>query len=490
MRNMKKKCSGQALQQSLVRPCSLQAGQAAILIIFVIGMVSLLIGMSLSKTGFQESMMGRSIAGSTKAFYVANSGIEDAFYRIQTLGYAEEDDYTLDVGEGSAKVTIKTISVSDEEDVVEVTVREIISVGKYGNFVRRIRVIAQNTVIAPDFTRFIQAGDGGIEIGQRVKITSSGADQVNIYSKSFVRGRNNGSESGCDSPISTTNIDGNVFAVGSIERLSNGTGPCITGNAYAGNLYECRIFGQGFSGSEDSFDCPYDACDPATDPDCKIPEERPLPDIGVSYIEDHLTRHAETVWPGNCEIGGSSDCSIESEDGTPMIGNMIIEGNLETRSNSALYLSGPVWVKGDVTLESNQTISLDPASEDDTSLIILADGRITADANTRFTSDDNKFLLVASKYVNGILGDPETICEGSAGNAVTINPNVQSILFYAINGCAYVAPTAAQAFLGAILAQGVIIDNNVEIIYNPALKDAEFFLNEGGSWQILSFTEI
>lgn len=489
MRNMKKKRSGHILRQGLVRSCSLQAGQAAILIIFVIGMVSLLIGMSLSKTGFQESMMGRSIADSIRAFYAANSGIEDAIYRIQ-MGYSEEDNYTLNVGEGSAKVTIKTISASEEDDVVEVTEREIISVGRYGNFIRRIRVTAQNTVIAPDFTRFIQAGDGGIEIGQRVKITSSGADEVNIYSKSFVRGRDNGSESSCDNPVSTTNIDGNVFAVGSIERLSNGKGPCITGNAYAGNLYECRIFGQGFSNSEDSFDCPYEPCDPGIDPDCKVPDERPLPDIGVSYIEDHLTEHAETVWSGNCEIGGSFDCSTVSEDGTPTIGNIIIQGDLETRSNSALYLSGPVWVRGDVTLESNQTISLDPANEEDTSLIILADGRITADANTHFTSDDNKFLLMASKYVNGTLSNPETICEGAAGNAVTINPNVQSILFYAINGCAYVAPTASQAFLGAILAQGVIIDNNVQMIYDPALKDAEFFLNENGGWQILSFTEM
>ena len=476
-------------------------GQAAILIVFVIGMVGLLIGMSLSKTGFAESIMGRGIAGSTYAFYVANSGIEDAFYKIQKyedsdeegigFGYPTPVSYSLSVGEGTSKITI-----SGERGE-----REITSVGTYRNYVRKIHVTAYNTTIRPEFTRIIQAGRGGIEMENNIRIV--GRDKVtgiefpvDIHSNSYILGRNNGTDgrSDCDSPTATTQIDGNAYAVTYIGALGNGSGPCIDGNAFAESINECRIYGSFYSSNEDvsQAECPHDPenwCNPEDDPDlCKAPQEIPLPDIEVEKIHQYL-EDQNTLHEGDCTIGETINCYSLSDDGTPTIGDIIITGNLDTTSNSTIYLSGPVWVQGDVLLRSNQTISLDPEVVDITSLIILASGKITSNSNITFTSVDSSFLLLASEYED-YMDINTSMCDESDGNAITIDANVQGILFYAINGCALVNPVAGKEYFGAIIAQAVKLENNVHLAYDPALEDAEFILGRDGRWQISSFTEL
>lgn len=468
----------------------LYKGQAAILIIFVIGMVGLLIGMSLSKTGFGESIMGRGVAASTYAFYVANSGIEDAFYKIQAsedeeFGNPGPENYTLEVGEGIAKITVRT---DGDERVIE-------STGQYKNFIRKIRVVAYNTTITPDFARIIQAGTGGIEIGNTVNIL--GRDKftgiqfpVSIYSNSFVRGTRNGnnSEPNCDSPNANTQIYGNVYAVTEIEKINPGTGPCIDFDAFAGSLKECRIYGKAYSadGIISNVTCPYnELCDPLLDPEtCKAPEVIPLPNIGANLIKQYLQTHGE-YFDGNCTIGGANDCSTVI-DGRNILGNMIIDGDLDTVSNQTFYLKGPVWVTGDARFRSNQTINLDPEISDETSLIILTSGKIITESNVVFTSDGYSFLLLASEHPNNL----PNMCNDTEDIAITISANVQSILFYAIKGCALVNPSAGNEFYGAIIAEGVKIENNVDLVYDPTLQDASFFLREGGGWQISSFTEL
>lgn len=458
-------------------------GQAAILIIFVIGMVGLLIGMSLTKTGFGESLMGRGAVDSTNAFYVANSGIEDAFYKIQELdyGYPSPGTYILQVGDGEAKITV---SGTRDERVIE-------SVGKYDRFVRKIRVATYNTEIRPGFPRAIQGGAGGIELENRIEIT--GRDKFtgnwypgDIYSNTYIKGVNNGSNGDCSSPASTTRINGSAWAVTNIERMGSGDGPCIDVDAYAGSIKECQILGSAYSGTPISnIDCPYNSlCDPIVDPvKCKVPEILPLPDIGLNPLKQHLQVYG-SIYSGDCVIGGANDCTTLRSDGLRSIGNLIIEGDLDITSD--FYVSGPIWVKGDVNISSNLTVSLVPEITD-TSLLILANGKVNSSSNVTFTSDAYSFLLFASEYAN----PQPNVCQDEDEAAVKISANVSSILFYAINGCSLVEnPTASSEFYGAILGEGIKVKNNSRIVYDPALQNAEFVLSQEGGWQISSFTEI
>lgn len=459
-----------------------ESGQAAILIIFVIGMVSLLIGMTLTKTGFSESFMGRRTFNSTYAFYVANSGIEDAFHKIQSSNFGNPgpDQYTLTVGDGVASVTV---SGTSNERVIE-------SVGKYKNIVRIIRVSAYDTTLRPGFARVIHAGGGGVEFDNRTLV--AGRDKstglrvpVDVYSNNFIRGVHNGSDGNCSSPAATTRIDGNAYAAGNIEKLGSGTGPCIDGDAYSGGvLSECRILGTAITTSPVSMiNCPHTTtCNPDEDPHiCEHPVIEPLPDIGVHLIKQFLESNGDS-YSGNCVIGGASDCSTLI-DGRRTIGNIIIDGNLT--SSSDFYVSGPIWVKGDVLINSNQIIRLDP-SMSDSSLIILASGKIRSSSNVTFTSESSSFLLFASEYEN----NKPDVCQEKDDAAIRISANVNSILFYAINGCALVEnPTASSEFYGAILGEGIKTNTNTRLIYDPDLQNAEFFLRRQGGWQISSFTQ-
>ncbi len=458
-------------------------GQAAILIIFVIGMVGLLIGMSLSKTGFAESMMGRGVAGSTYAFYVANSGVEDAFYKIQEhtdtdedgigFGYPDPVNYPLDVGEGTAKITI---SGTKNERIIE-------SVGKFEKYVRKLRVITYNTSIKPGFADAIHASNGGVELEGNTKVTG------NVYSNSFVKGVNNGhagrSDCSDDQPASVTGIEGNVWAVDSIDKLASiNSGPCIHGSAFSKDINECRILGSAYS--DDSISdssCPYEIeCDPDENPDCITPIKKPLPDIGEEMLKQYLVDN-NNIYAGDCEIGGTNNCSTPSEsDGiTPTIGNIIIEGNLITNI-PLLYISGPVWVKGNINMESNQTIDLDPGVTDK-SLILFADGKILADSNITFNSEGTKFLLLVSGHENS---EPNMCSEDNA--SIIISQNVSSILFYATNGCTLVA--ANSKFDGSLIGEGVKVETNSTVQYDDLLQDAVFSLSDEGGWQISSFTEL
>ncbi len=465
-------------------------GQAAILIIFVIGMVGLLIGLTLSKTGFTESMMGRGTAGSTKAFYIANAGIEDAFYKIiqadsKGEDFEDVDGYNLDVGEGEAKITVVNQINGDEKEKI------ITSSGKYKNFLRNIQVKAYNTKINPEFTKIIQVGYGGIEIENNVKISAKKDGQEyaggNIYSNSFIRGKSNSSKDGkCQEPSSF--INGNAVAVDIIDKLGNsGDGPCISGNAFSGNLNYCEVLGDyAYSYSGYNSNCPISEekrCDPSLDPlNCIVPEPINLPDIKPEKIKKYIENYGET-YNGDCKIGGTNDCS-SNKGGKKYLGFKVINGNLTI--NSDIYFSGPVWVKGNLIINSNKTIFLAEEVKDITSLIILVSGKIETESNVTFESGGKSYLLLASEYKD--ISNP--LCNDSDGNAITINANVKSILFYAIKGCAIVKPTAGKEFFGAIIAEAALLKQNVNLYYDPNLQNSIILLSQEEPWKISSFTEL
>jgi hypothetical protein len=460
-------------------------GQAAILIIFVIGMVGLLIGISLSKTGFAESMMGRGTAGSTYAFYVANAGIEDALYKIQFnegtdeegsgYGYPTAENYNINIGEGNVHVNI---SGSRNQ-------RTIVSVGKYKNFVRKLKVKTYNTSIQPDFANVIHADLGGIELKGRTYV------EGNVYSNTSIKGRNYN----C-SANAASKIVGNVWAVDDIKELeSSDNGPCIVGNAYANNLYKCRIqSGTAYSANGYHATCPYDyECDPNVG-SCERPGSILLPDIGTELMKEYLSDAVEP-FVGNCTIGqaGNSCWYPHPNDSVPTIGNIIIDGNLDIQHPLPLfYISGPIWVKGNIVIDHPTDIRLDPNLEEVSMILLAGDndrpdlGKIEIKQNSNFYANGNQFLLLASEYTN----TENDICADEGNVAVKIKANVQSILFYAINDCIIVDVGAGKEYRGSLLGKGVRVETNTEIFYDSLLESAVFSLSDDGGWQISSFTEL
>lgn len=471
-----------------------EKGQAAILIVFVLGMISILISLSLTETGFKESIMGRTDVASAKAFYVANSGVEEAFAQIgRNPDYqgAGTQNFALVVGEGQAQVT-----VSGTEDQ-----KTIKSVGTNGAFVRKLNVEIQNTSLKPGFDHAIHAGQGGFELNQNSIIT--GYDYINnervdgnVFSNRSVLGDSTAhDDDGCKgkltgsghSPGSSSWIFGSVWAVENIDRLTENpnSGMCISGEAHANQLKYCFV-----EGNRVSLNTPEEGCsDPGSGPYVPVPPPyptpHPLPEMGVANLKDYLLGRGK-VFSGDCILdgsGGPSDCS----EGTNIIGNMIIAGNLRKPSNVNIKISGPVWVQKNVIFDSLGSVGL-TADITEVSQIMVVDGTILSDSNVVFGSNEAAFLLFISTYAPESTPPPEPesaeFCEPPA---IRLSSNTNSVLFYATNGCVVVTPNST--FHGAILGEKIVVDNNSTVEYDPALQSAIFGLTKSGGWQVISFKE-
>lgn len=439
-----------------------QKGQVVILIILALGIISFSIGLSLIKTGFRELVMGRSEVLSAKAFYVANSGIEEAFYQIgqnPSYGVLAPVSFDLVVGTGKAHVSVYG---TEGEKTIE-------SVGTDGRYVRKLKVGAKDTSLGPGFEHAIHAGQGGFELRNNTLIKGKNGTRANIYSNGSIKG----AKSNCGNN-SASKIDGSVWAVDKIGKLEeNDSGVCITQDAHAGLLDYCYIQGSANSPLPPSANCPYDGQWIGSSP----PDPLPLPEMGISILKNYLTAGGK-IFSGDCILDGSGgplDCS----GGTGIIGEMIITGNLRKPSNVDFKVSGPIWIKGNVIFDSLGSVGLTPDITE-VSQMVVVDGTIFSDSNVTFSSSGRAFLFLISTFAPEI----SEICDNPA---ITVSSNTNSVLFYATEGCVMVNSNAT--FHGAILGEKIRIESNSMVEYDPDLQLAIFGLSKTSSWQAISFEE-
>lgn len=458
-----------------------QRGFAALLIIFVLGMVSLLVASGLLITGYNESQMARTEASGTAAFYEANSGVEEALYKINHVpnyGVGSPATFTVSMNSGSASIIVHDGTA---------TQRTIDSTGTSGTYVSEIHTVVQNTSVTPGFMYAIQAGPDGFELDNNSTIQALSGDG-NIYSNGYIKGKNNGS--GLCTSGSPSLIKGSAWAVTSIDKLNPGTGVCVMKNAYANNLSYCNVIG-----NRNSPNSPSGNCNGGSYINSPAPTPIPLPDMGVDALKNYVISKG-TTFTGDCTADGSlssNNCAGTSN----ILGNIIITGNLVVNvpSGSRLNFSGPVWVKGSITFNSHTTVGLAAATT--ISQIVVSDNTINSASNVTFCTNSisclggTAYLMFLSTYPAKITPTPtptpSPAPEGCSNPAITIQSNSNSVLFYAPSGC--VSVSANSTFQGAILGQKIVVNANSTVNYDPNLATAIFGLTQSGGWQTMSFSQ-
>jgi len=451
----------------------IQKGQAALLSIFLLGLISLLIGVSLLKTSYDASIRGRSGVNSLKAFYSAQSGVEEAMLQIQThdFGYPGPDSFNIAIGEGSADVNVYG---SENQRTIE-------STGYFGKYLRRIKVIMQNTQIKPGFSNAILAGQGGVVLRNQTLVTSKDGSGGNVYSNTYIRGaKNDYIPLTGDCKNSASKIDGSAYAVEIIDKLAvTDSGVCVLKEAHSGSIDYCWVKGDVFSPLTPSpVTCPFAGLWTNED----APLEIALPDMGVDILKNYLSSKGD-VFSGNCLADGSGS-SHDCTNGTLELGNIIITGDFEKPSNIDIDISGPVWVKGNVIFNSQGTVGL-TSEITEVSQIFVTDGTLISDSNVVYGSNGNAFLLFISAFDPGV--DSQDVCNDGVTPAIEISSNSNSVLFYSMHGCIQI--NANSVFHGAILGEGIRVDNNSTVEYDPALQSTIYGLTKEGGWQALSFEE-
>jgi len=447
-----------------------EQGVAALLTIFVLGLLALLMGVSLVKTGYASSIRGRAQAATLAATYIAESGVEEALMKVQKNGAGYPSEYSFTLVVGSGQVEVKINGTDENQRIIE-------SVGIYKNHVRRLKVEVQNTSVMPGFINAIHAGNGGVELDGNTEVRGKDGVPGNVYSKSYIKGKSKeNTATGCKNSASA--IYGSAWAVGEIDSLSPGSGVCITEDASATQLNSCYVHGSQFSPNSPL------SCGGGISSYVDSIPIKDLPDLGVDKLKDYLTSKGN-VLTGNCRITGSGDAG-DCLGGTASLGDIKIEGDLviDPDPGVTVFLTGPLWVTGNLVINSNSRIS--PQSTYLSQLTVV-DGKITSSSNVTYNKNVDAFLLFISTYLSGANSTDPAFC---ANPAVSLSSNNESVLFYATVGCVEVnTGTAVGGFKGALLGEAIRVKNNTVIEYDPDLQTTIFGLSSTGGWQTLSFEE-
>ncbi|MFH0864177.1 MAG: pilus assembly PilX N-terminal domain-containing protein [Candidatus Gottesmanbacteria bacterium] len=450
-----------------------QTGQAAILLIFALGLIIVLIGLSLIKTGTLESLMSRSEIGSTKAFYIANAGVEKAYSLIKNDTYTSP--FPLNLESGSAQV-----SVTDNGNRKIIESRGTTQ-GTSANFTRKLIVTLQKTS-GLDYA--VHAGSGGFELDVNSLITGKNGASGNVYSNGDIMGKSSAHSDGhCiknKENEAGSVIEGSVTAVGNIIKYKGGDGVCVEQSLSANDLKECYVVGLRSGVNIDNDNCPSAAIEPP------VILNTPPPVIKLPLMgEDEVIADIKTTpFPNDCTLGGhitSEDCSF----GSNKIGPLIIKGGLTIESNTNVIFSGPVYIQGNLTIKSHVNISMDQTNPACISQMIITTGSISIASyvnigNQSCDPSGKAFLLFISKQV----ASGSDICQDPT---ISLSSNTDTVLFYTNDGCINIA--SKLDVHGTILGKKIHVSSNSTIEYDPDLKFADFGPQQEGDWQTLSFKE-
>ena len=443
-----------------------QSGQAALIVVFGLGLLTILISLAFSTLGGRTAVRQKTLSDSSKAYYAAQSGIEELMIRLRShhqFGSIWDMQHTLDNG----AYFYATISGNADYKIAT-------STGVYNGYTRRLEVETITSTSKSSFLFAVQVGDGGLLLEGGTIVRGLNGGPGNVYSNGPILGASKASGT------SGSRVLGDVWAVTKVSGLSGDSsgGVYITGKANANDLVRCDILGDTFSPLPPQSGCTYGGTYTIQDP----PEILPLEGIDVAFWKQQASQAA--TWPGDCVIsssGGPQDCSGP----TKQLGPVKIEGNLTVNSNTAFTLMGPVWVEGDVVMNSNVDVAVDDSLGSEGVVIVIdypADqanrGKMNASSNVDFsqTAEGGPPVFVSTNTSLDCTGSP----------AIIAASNTTTVVYSAPAGCVFFQ---SNSFVRGVLAKKVYLSNNSTIEYDPRL--ATVILETGlGGWAVTNFQEL
>ena len=160
------------------------AGQAVIASVIFLVLLSVVIIAGFATPLTRELKNVRLAANSLQSYFTAESGVEDAAYRIKAnLSYLPE--YDLDLN--GARATVSIVSAGNT--------RTINVTGNNQNHLRLVEARLTISSVNPQFFYGAQVGEGGLEMGNGSQIKGAAGAVGNLYSNGPVVGFGSGLES-------------------------------------------------------------------------------------------------------------------------------------------------------------------------------------------------------------------------------------------------------------------------------------------------------
>ena len=438
-------------------------GQASLVLVLILGLVSIMSVLASSSLSISNVQIEDTITQTNQAWYAAWSGVDEIMYRLR---YHQEFGGSYSVGLTLANGA--TVSATVTGDSNQMVVR---SSGYEGGVIKKLEVTIASSSSKASFVFAAQSGEGGFELEGNTTVTGSNGAPGNVYSNGPVLGiKANSGNAG-------SKILGSVWAVGSIGGLSspNNGGVYIKNNAWANTMTACLIGGS-VRASTPPTNCPFSGSFEISLP----PLTATLSSIDAAYWKNKALEGG--IWNGDCNIASSNgtDCS----DGTRVVGNKQILGNLNVPSGVNLTINGPLWVKGDVNISQNNVLYTSEDTNKNSVMIVASDpdnpaikGRVITSSNVQFNrnSQDAGIIFISENQSMDCANLP----------AIDITSNTATVVFVAIDGCINVG---SNSMINGILGKKIHIKNNSTIQYDPSLARA-IVVPDSGGWNVVNIRE-
>lgn len=297
-------------------------------------------------------------------------------------------------------------------------------------------------------------------------------------------------------PVWTTDVgDFNFktwFGTG-INKIDNFT---VYGNAYANTITNSKICGDAYYQIIDSSSTTF--LNNPSSPTCSSPLTNGTgypgsadPAVqGMPISDGNITQ-----WKNDALAGGTFNDSAHC---TPANGAILgpakLTCDLNITTNKTITIAGPIWVEGNILLDNNVILKLDP-SFGSTSTVIIADYPTNTTLKGKIITTNGVSICGSAGYNSGT-----NACYPSGGSyimllstyngtdkAIKIEQTVEGGIFYAAYGSAEMEQNSS---VKEIIAYKLELENNVTIIYESGLANANFSSGPGASWQINNWKEV
>ncbi len=387
-----------------------------------------------------EKMSHRSRA-SARAYYIAESGAEDALLRL-SKGLPWESSYSFSCGGGSASVTIL--------DKVG-GARTIKAVGDVSGEKRKVEVVYGISSEKISFHYGAQVGEGGLSMANNSRVKG------NVYSN----GNITAAKGGVGYIEETAVVAQNGNLMDGIEVWENALTYSCKDSKVLGDLTyveggvvdNCTVEGAINSQTEE------------------IPAEE-LP-VSSSQVEEWKqgVRDAGNVITGDYEVPAKE---------TRNLGPVEIDGSLTFGNDGKLKLTGTVLVTGDLEVANNSSIELDAGSYGSLSGVLIVEGKIKVQPGTYLggTGEEGSYLMLVST-------DPETVDTSSP--AILVDNTAEAAIFYTTQGLIVLRNNVSCR---EVTGYKIFLDNLAAIEYESGLAEASFVSGPGGGWNVTSWKEV
>lgn len=419
------------------------SGQAVITVVILLLIVSLAAVLGFSSVVLRDVKTTKMLLMSKKSYFLSESGVEDAVYRI-IKGKEYSDEEVISIGGFFATTTISSLSGNE---------KEITAFADVFSARRKIKTIL-STDVGASFHYGVQVGDGGLLMQNNSLV------EGNVYSNGPINGSNSNEVRGDVVSAGAFGLVDGVYATGTVysNTISNSN---VDKDAYYQVISNTTVTGALFPGSPDQ---------PTSD--------LPISDETISGWENATA--AVSVINSPCPYIIKSDISI---------GPVKINCDLKIKGSPNIILTGTVWVVGNISVENSAEISLSP-SFNEKSVAIIADNpsnRMTSSKVDMENSVEFDGSGTAGSYVL-VISMNNSAENGGSETAIEVEQSVSGkLLVYASHGEIRLKNSVN---LKEVSAYKINIRNSAKVIYETGLANLLFDSGPGGSFSVSSWEEI